>query len=41
LFNIYALARQDVSFPVAKALRKPNKDERSGHKKASDPTLFI
>ncbi|WP_314815980.1 hypothetical protein [Hoylesella nanceiensis] len=41
MFNIYALARQCLLCPVAKALRKPNKDERSGHEKASDPTLFI
>lgn len=41
LFNSYALARQGVYCPVAKALREPNKDERSGHEKASDPTLFI
>ncbi|WP_311417137.1 hypothetical protein [Hoylesella nanceiensis] len=40
MFNIYALSRQGLLCPVAKALRKPNKDERSGHEKASERPSF-
>ncbi|MGP1590241.1 MAG: hypothetical protein ACTTHI_00410 [Prevotella sp.] len=42
MFNIYALARPSLHCPVTKALRKSNKDERSGHEKASEhPSFYL